>query len=324
MKRKFATGLVFIFAISTVAQSVVPQYKVVKSSTAKNAADEWNEAADQGYRVLFEGRFAVMHLEAGKPDTYRYAALPDRNLRYTFLNALNQQGAFGYAWVKGTQMLEKLPDPHVYEYAIVEGFAAGTRHASHDSLLSQGFVPIGRFASVPIYLRDTTIDSPAANPQSDTRFIDRVTPGKIFKQINALAKQGYRYRTDELTDSGTRIAMDFCDKACGGPFEYRRFEGKDAAQLERALNDFAADGYRVVGASLDWGPYLVERPAGRLVSSGAGFSYKVSEAKEVGAVEQFLNTAAQDGFVPVGFLAHIGWTATIFIVVERPPASPPH
>lgn len=325
VKRMIIAVLFACIAGVAVAQTApLPQYKVLKSSTAKNAASEWNAAADQGYRFLFEGRLAVMHLEATAPDTYRYAALPDRNLRDTFLNALNQQGAFGYAWINGTHMLEKLPHPHVYEYAIVEGFAAGTRHTSHDSLIAQAFAPVGRFGSVPIYVRDTTIDSPATSPQSVTRFIDRLNPGKTFKQISALAAQSYRYRSDELTDSGTRIAMDLCDNACGGPFEYRRFEGKDAAQIEKTLNDFASDGYRIVRASLDWEPYLVERPARHPVSSPATFSYRVSEAKDAATIEQFLNTTAQDGFVPVGFLAHIGWTASIFIVVERPPASPPH
>jgi hypothetical protein len=325
MKRFIMVSLFVWIATAGAAQTTpLPQYRVLKISTAKNAAEEWNAAADQGYRVLFEGRLAVMHLEATPPDTYRYAALPDRDLRDTFLNAVNQQGAFGYAWVKGTQMLEKLPDPHAYEYSIVEGFAPGTRHTSHDTLLAQGFAPVGRFGSVPIFMRDTTVDTPALNRAKNLHSIAGASPGKLFKQINTLAAQGYRYRSVEIADDGRHTIMEFCDAGCGGPFEYKRFEVKDAEQLEKALNDLASDGFRIVRDSLDWEPYLVERPSRRPLSSGSACSYRVSEAKDVATVEEFLNTAAQDGFVPVGFVARTGWTINAFIVAERQPASLPH
>jgi hypothetical protein len=321
MKRIAIAILLAWIAAAALAQTA-PEYRILKASTAKNAASEWNAAADQGYRVIFEGRFALMRLEASAPDTYRYASLPDRNLRDTFLNALNQQGAFGYRWVRGTRMLEKLPDPHVYEYAIVEGFTLGARRTSNGSLLSQGFTFAGRFGSIPIYMRDTTADPSAADLMSNVRFADGSTSGKLFKQIAALAAQGYRFRSLEPTDSGRHAMMQFCDAACGGPFEYRRFEVKDAAQVEKALNDLASDGYRIVPGSLEWEPYLVERPAAR--SDRRTCSYRVSAAKDADSVEQFLNTAARDGYTPVGFVAHAGWTFDVFIVAERPPASSPH
>jgi hypothetical protein len=318
---RIATAILFVSIATAAPAQTAPQYRVLRGSTARNAASDWNAAADQGYRVLFEGRLAVMHLEASAPHTYRYAALPDRNLRDTFLNALNQQGAFGYRWVKGTRMLEKLPDPHVYEYEVVEGIATGTRRTSRDSLVSQGFAVVGRFGSVPVFMRDTTLDAPGANIPDNLRFADGPTPGKLLKQIGALAAQGYRYRFNEPADAGSHTVMQLCDSACGGPFEYRRFEVKNAPQVEKTLNDLASDGYRIVPGSLEWEPYLVERPAAR--PNRPACSYRVSAGKDADAVEQFLNTAARDGFVPVGFVVHIGWTADVFIVAEKTPASSP-
>jgi hypothetical protein len=73
MKRILCTFVSFLVAAVVVAQpGVLPRYKVVPHSGAKNAAERWNAAADQGYRFLFEGRLAVMALDARPPDTYRY------------------------------------------------------------------------------------------------------------------------------------------------------------------------------------------------------------------------------------------------------------
>lgn len=232
----------------------------------------------------------------------------------------------GYAWVKGASILQKLPHPHVYEYDIVEGFSLGARRKSRDALLSQGFAAVGRFGSVPIYMRDTVLELTltSGSGQRDIRFLDRSNKRKFLKQVSALAAQGYRYRSAELTDSGQAMTMERCDSACGGPFEYRTFDVKNAEQLERTLNDLARDGFRVVADSLDWMPYLAEgnspsstNAGGGSAESGTSYSYRVANARDAESLEQFVNTAAKDGFQPVGFAAHVGWTAEIFIIVEK-------
>ena len=69
MKRMAASCPLLCLAASAAAQPTpLPRYKVVRNSTAKGAAEEWNAAADQGYRLLFESRLAVMRLDAAPPD----------------------------------------------------------------------------------------------------------------------------------------------------------------------------------------------------------------------------------------------------------------
>ena len=315
MKRVLAGLLMLGAVIGVTAQSAtLSRYKVLPGSTAKNAAEQWNGVAGQGYRFLFEGRLAVMRRDAEPPDTYRYLAVPDRNLRNTFLNALNQQGAFGYGWVKGAQMLEKLPHPHVYEYTVVEGIAAKKRKDSRDELLAQGFVPVGRFGTVPIYMRDATVDPSPTGADHEKRVLQQPTQDRLRKEIDKAAALGYRFGHVELTDSGEGVVMEASDAV----FEYLSFDVKDAAQLERALNDLGASGFRVVGESLAHSIALAERgPDHRMA-----YTYKVVEARDAAALEEFLNSADQDGFTPVGFAAHIGWTATVFIVVEKASPAP--
>jgi hypothetical protein len=291
-----------------------PKYKVVKGWPPAKAVEPMNAAADQGYRVLFTGRLAVMRLDTAPPDTYRYQVIPDENRRANMLNALNQQGALGYAWLKDTPMLEKAPYPRNYEYEVVTGFTTKSRDRAYDAALEQGFQLMAERPSGLIMMREVGNVHPAEH-QKPIRIADALRMGNLMKDITKLAAQGYRYRSHEASQKGggKAVAMEACDSECGGPFEYRSFDVNDAAQLERDLNLLGTEGFRVVPQSLGWEPYLAERPAKHTQT----FLYRVVEAQDESTAEKGLNAGDRDGFVPLNFAAHVGWNVHVFVVMEK-------
>ena len=108
--------------------------------------------------------------------------------------------------------------------------------------------------------------------------------------------------------------MELCDESCGGPFEYRRVEVKDSEQLQGDLNDAANQGFHLVPRSFVWPPELLEREPNHTPR----FEYRVGNADEATATEQFVNTGDRDGFVPVAFAAHVGWAVHAFVILEKP------
>jgi hypothetical protein len=290
----------------------------VKGHPANEAAAALNGAADQGCRFLFEvpfeDRLAVMRLDATPPDTYRYMPVPESGGPASLINALNQQGALGYRWLDGTDVLEKEPHPRNYEYRHSEGFTQGTRDRLAESLVEQGFHVLRGVAAGPIFIREFGNARPATRPKP-VRVVEASHTGNLMKDIVALAGQGYRYRAPVSSRAGDRqaVSMEECDSTCGGPFEYRSFDAHDSAQLERDLNVLGRDGFRVVPISLEWRLHLAERPT----NHARRFVYRVFEASSESSTEQRLNEGDRDGFVPLGATVHIGWTGHVYFVLEK-------
>ncbi|MGA2169382.1 MAG: hypothetical protein ABSG62_14325 [Terracidiphilus sp.] len=320
MQRMIVLCLFLLSSTLLAAQnSPLPRYKVLKGHPPQDAVAAVNQAADQGYRILFSARLLVMRLDATPPDTWRYQPRPDDSLPNSFLNALNQQGALGYAWRPDSWFLEKQPHPRNYEYRVLEGYTGKTRESSRQSLQAQGFTPVGMFLNQSIYIHEIGAAQPAAPPRP-SRVVDALRKDNLMKDISALAAQGYRYRAHEPSNKGggTAVSMEECDSSCGGPFEYRTFGVNHAAQLERDLNALGHQGFRVLPKSLDWPPNLVERP----VNHAASFSYRVADAHDETTAQQFVDACDRDGFAPIGFAARVGWTVHVFIVAEKAAASP--
>lgn len=290
----------------------LPQYRVVKSWPVKQAIPALNEAASQGYRALLLGKLAVMRLDTEPPEIYRYMAIPDAGIFATFMNAVNQQGAFGYRWMANAELMEKEPHPRNYEYETIEGFKASTRDQSRRSLVQRGFVSVGAFNTRPIFMHE--LDSaPPAHPERQSKFLDMASEKKTFKEITKLAQQGYRYIGPDYPANGYGLRMEICDESCGGPFEYRKVEVKDVEQLQGDLNKAAKKGFRLVPSSFVWPPELLERGPDHTPR----FEYRVGSADDATATEQFINAGDRDGFVPVTFAAHVGWTVHAVVILER-------
>ena len=291
----------------------LPRYRVVKSWPVKQDIPALNEAASQGYRALLLGKLAIMRLDTQPHEIYRYMAIPNAGIFATFMNAVNQQGAFGYRWMENAELMEKEPHPRNYEYETIEGFKAGTREQSRRSLMERGFVSVGTFATRPIFMHQLDSASPA-HPERQSKFVDMASEKKAFKDITRLALQGYRYIGPDYPDNGHKLRMEICDESCGGPVEYRKVEVKDAEQLQGDLNDAAQKGFRLVPRSLLWPPELLERGSAHT----RGFEYRVGSADDATATEQFVNAGDRDGFVPVAFAAHVGWTVHAVVILEKP------
>lgn len=296
----------------TTTSSVLPHYRVVKGWPAKDALPGLNDAAAQGYRLILTGKMAVMRLDAQTPDVYRYMTVPDQGIFASFMNAVNQQGAFGYRWVENTHFMEKEPHPHNYEYETIEGMLTRTRQESRRGLSSRGFVPVGSFASRPIFMHE--IDAaPASQPARSFQFVEMAPERKVMKEITRLAHQGYRYGGPDFPPTGSGIRMELCDEFCGGPFEYREVSVKDAEQVQHDLNEAAKEGFHLVASSFDWRPNLIERG----IDQRPRFDYRVGNADELASAEQFVNAGDRDGFVPVAFAAHVGWSVHVFLILEK-------
>lgn len=310
-----AISISVLLSASLLAQNAsLRKYKVLNIDVRHEAAaTPLNQAADEGYRLLFGYRFAVMRLDAMPPDTYRYLPVPEFRGRSSMLNALNQQGALGYRWRGDVAVLEKEPHPHNYEYQGAEGFTMNARDRSYESLLMEGFEPVSELMPGQIVIRE--IGGAPARPPREVRTVEAGRKSNLLKKISELASRGYRYSAPQFAGAGggNKVLMEACDSSCGGPYEYRAFAVDNAAQLERDLNQFGNDGFHVVARSLDRSPSLVERPANRVQK----FVYRIFEATDERSIEQALNEGDRDGFVPLGATAHVGWNVHVFMVLEK-------
>jgi hypothetical protein len=93
-----------------------PKYTVLKTDNKDTFLDTVNQLADRGYRVLIQGPFTILRLDATPPDTYRYLRLEEKGGPAQFTNWINEQGAHGYRWLAHIGFLEKAPHPRNYEY----------------------------------------------------------------------------------------------------------------------------------------------------------------------------------------------------------------
>jgi hypothetical protein len=314
MRLKIISGLLLATSFLGAQDVSLPKYKVVKGYPPNEAAAPMNAAADQGYRLLFAARLAVMRLDAAPPDTYRYLPIPDAGGQASLLNALNQHGALGYGWREESDVLEKAPHPRNYEYKTLEGLAKKSRDRSYQSLLEQGFHVVAERGFGPVFMREVG-ETHSAEPPNPVRVVDAFRTSNMMKDIAELAARGYRYRGPEVSrkGGGKAVSMEKCDSACRGPLEYRAFDVNNSRQLEKDLNLLGRDGFHVVPRSLACSPNLAERPAKHEQS----YSYRVIDVADEKATEQSLNAADRDGFVPLGFAAHVGWNVHVFVVLEK-------
>jgi hypothetical protein len=314
MRHTITTCLLWLMMIPLTGQNAtLPKYRVMKSSSIPGAIASLNQAADQGYRLLLEvGRFAIMRLDAAPPDTYRYLPFREDSGRASLLNGLNQEGALGYKLLEFAPVLGKEPHPRNYEYSVTQGIKKKVRDRSRASLLEQGFHPVAEVLAGEIFIREIG-DTQAAARSKQVRVAKASRTGKLMKEINKLAGQGYRYcSTGPCWGSGSGVAMEECCSTCGGPFQYRSFKIDTSVQLDHELNALGREGFQIVPKSLKSEPHLVERPAVHARS----FAYRVFEISDERTAEQFLNVGDLDGFVPIGGTVHAGWKHT-FIILEK-------
>lgn len=139
--------------------------------------------------------------------------------------------------------------------------------------------------------------------------------GNVMKDVDKLAKQGHRFLGchDSNKGGGMAVMMEKCPDECAGCYEYRYFDAKDAAQVERDLNALGKDGFRVVPDALQSRPHLLERDT----REKRTFSYRTLDPPDAVALGPLLNAADEEGYVPLDFVWHVGWTAQGILVLEK-------
>ena len=332
MNRLLRFFVPFLLILSLHAQTQ-PKYAVLKTNFKDTFADSVNQFADRGYRLLIHGPFTILHLEATAPDTYRYLSLEEKNGPAQFSNWINEQGARGYRWRPRTGFLEKAPHPRNYEYRNAPHGALGPSKARElSSIYEEGYRPMGVVyfshalgASTSEMYFEHEIGQPAFTsplpPGSEIRVVDAMRAGNTLKHVDELAKQGYRFLSPHASNKGGGIAimMEKCVEDCSGRYEYRHFDAKDLAQLERDLNALGADGFQVLPAALLTRPHLLERDT----HFKRTFAYRVLPAKDPTELEKALNTADQENYTPLDFVWRVGWTAEGFLVLEKETTASP-
>jgi hypothetical protein len=108
------------------------------------------------------------------------------------------------------------------------------------------------------------------------------------------------------------VMLQKCDQDCGGPFEYRYFDVHDMNQLVEELDKQGKEGFRVVPQALPLRPHVLERAV-----TTETYAYHAVKVKEAEELEQTLNSRDQEGFVPIGYVWRVGWTADAFLVLEK-------
>jgi hypothetical protein len=325
-----------------VAQS--PKYKVVKAEKPEQTVAALNALADQGYRLILPGPMFILRLETAPPDTYRYIPVDFKGGPVEFLNWLNEQGARGYRWVPwpGADVMEKEPHPRNYEYASPSPHSFHFGRAKTDelsSLVSQGYHP-ARLAWFSVAIgspwRELFFEREMGAKSEPERTVDAkaveiadaMRAGNVMKQVDALAKKGYRYLGPCTSQKGGGLAamMQKCGQDCGGPFEYRYFDVRDTGQLDKQLSEQGKEGFRVLPHSLMTRPHVLERAAAKKET----YAYHVLPSKDLVALEKELNGSGQDGYEPIGYVAHMGvWTGETLLLLEKvstvsaPPQGPP-
>lgn len=305
-----------------------PRFKVVKAENPEKTAIALNELADQGYRLIVSGRMFILRLEATPPDTYRYLVVNFKPGPVEFLNWLNEQGSRGYLWLPRAGVMEKEPHPRNFEY-ILPGptFRRGQKRSDEiSSLIQQGYQPLG-FTTFYAYIGPSTRETyfqrqlgmepkrarSSAGPE--IQIADAMRADNVLKQINALAEKGYRYfgAYESQKGGGRAVMMKKCETDCEGFFEYRYFDVHDRDQLVKELNDRGKEGFRVVPDALSVRPHLLERTAGQTEK----FAYRAMQFKDPALLEGALNSPEQEGYEPIGYVWHSGWTAEEFLILEN-------
>jgi hypothetical protein len=323
MSKLYRVFILFLLAAPLHCQAPPNQYTVVKIENGEPYINRVNELADLGYRVLFVTRYTVLRRDATPPDTYRYLRVEVSGGPKQFSNWINEQGARGYRWVPRTGLLEKAPHPRNYEYQYRHPAAKANELSS---LVEQGFQPlqttyfshsIGPSTPEMFFERDLDAPGPAATPDvgKNIAFSDAMRSSNVMKRVDELARQGYRVRGPHPSakGGGVSLLLEKCQPECAGRYQYRKFDVKDVAQLDTELNALGKDGFQVLPASLEGSLYLVERDT----RDTKKFSYHVLEPADLPALELALNAAAQQGFEPVQFVWHVGWTAHGFLVLQK-------
>lgn len=318
-------SLLLVFSLH--AQATLPKYAVLKTEGGEAYLTNVNQLSDEGYRLIVAGKFTILRLEATPPDTYRYLRLEVKGGPAQFTNWVNEQGAHGYRWLARTGLLEKAPHPRNYEYRFVRHGALGPSKGSDlSSLLEEAYRPVETVSFSHALGADTTemffeheVGQPAyashLPPGSEVQIADAMRVASVMKRVDELAKQGYRFLAPHDSNKGGGIAvmMEKCRDDCAGRYEYRYFDAKDASQVERDLNALSKGGFRVLPHALRSRPHLLERDT----REARRFSYRALDPKDAAELGQALNTADPDGYMPLGFAWHVGWTAEGFLVLEK-------
>lgn len=316
-------SLLLLVAVTLSAQSAPPKYSVVKTENSDAFLTHLNQLADQGYRVLIVSKYTVLRLEATPPDTYRYLRIEAPSGPARFTNWINEQGAHGYRWIPNTALLEKAPHPHNYEYGRAHHGGAGGKDLS--AMVEQGFRPVqpivfsswGASTREVLFERDLDQPAPAAAPYPGTSvaIADAMRADNVMKHIDELARKGYRFAGPHASAKGGGIAvmMEKCAEDCSERYQYRYFDAKKADQVEKDLNALAKDGFRVLPSSLHSRPHLLERDT----HARQVFAYRVVGPADAANLEQLLNSADKEGFAPLDFVWHVGWSAEGFLLMEK-------
>lgn len=317
--------VLLLFAASLHAQTSLPKYAVIKTEAQNAFVTRLNELADQGYRVLAVGRFTLLRLDAYPPDTFRYLRIEGSGGPKQFHNWINEQGAHGYRWLPHTGLLEKAPHPRNYEYVTAHHGIDPSKAKDLSVLAEQGYRPLDTVsfsfwgASTQESYFEHDVDEPAPSPPqypgTSIAIADAMRVGKVLEQVNDLAKKGYQFLALHASRKGGGMAvmMQKCPADCSGRYEYRYFDAKDPAQVEHELNALAHDGFRVVPATLVLRPHLLERDS----QSGRVFVYRVLPSSDAPTLETQVNSADTEGFVPINFVWHVGWSAEGFLILEK-------
>jgi hypothetical protein len=331
------TLLRFLFSIllafSLHAQTKLPKFAVLKTEAGEAYLTSVNQLSDQGYRFIVDGKFTILRLEATPPDTYRYLRLEVNGGPAQFTNWVNERGAHGYRWLAHTGLLEKAPHPKNYEYRMAPHGALGPAKGRElSSVFEEGYRPVGiayfshaMGSATKEMFFEHEVGQPTyvthLPPGSEIQVADAMRVGAVMKQVDELAKQGYRFLSphDSNKGGGTAVMMEKCREDCSRRYEYRYFDAKDAPQVERDLNAMSKDGFRVVPDALQSRPHLLERDT----REKRKFSYRALDPKNAAELEQALNAADPEGYAPLGFVWHVGWTAEGFLVLEKETTASP-
>ncbi|HMK23992.1 MAG TPA: hypothetical protein VK466_16780, partial [Terriglobales bacterium] len=144
---------------------------------------------------------------------------------------------------------------------------------------------------------------------------DAMRADNIIKQANDLARKGYRFVAPHESNKGGGIALMVkkCPEDCSGRYEYRYFDAKNVEQVERDLNALGKDGFRVVPSALQQRPHILERDT----KAKQAFTYRALDPADASSLEHLINAADAEGFVPLDFVWHAGWTAQGYLVLEK-------
>jgi hypothetical protein len=323
MRILYRVFILLLLTASLQGQAPTNQYTVIKTEDGEPFINRVNELADLGYRVLFVSRYTVLRRDAIPPDTYRYLRVEVSGGPKQFSNWINEQGARGYRWVPSTDLLEKAPHPRNYEYL----YRPHTAKANElSSLVEQGFHPLqttyfshpfGSSTPEMFFERDLDAPGPAATPEvgKNIAVSDAMRSSKVMMRVDELARQGYRVRGPHPSAKGGGVALllEKCQPECAGRYQYRKFAVKDAAQVETDLNALGTDGFQVLPASLEGRLYVVERDT----RDTKKFVYRVLDPADLPALELALNAAAQQGYEPIQFAWHIGWSVHGFLLLQK-------